>query len=175
MRKTSLNDLFRFKFYRPYLARVENSLKSLERKIQAYNQLHILTTIYNHSYGVSYIPYLTSMCGVIFVQGVIILIRLAYLNNFLITSCGALCILCCGMILLLITTLTSSVHENSSNFVNHINSTSAKGKLEKRLVYSLKVVSVKSGQFYEIRKNTCLTALGMLVNVSGSMLMSINF
>ncbi len=115
------------------------------------------------------------MCGVIFVQGVIILIRLAYLNNFLITSCGALCIICCGIVLLVITTLTSSVHESSLTFVEHIYSTSAKGKLERRLVNCLLVVSVNSGQFYEIHRNTCLTALGMLVNISGSMLMSIHF
>lgn len=150
---------FYFIFCSSSLFRGENSIKSLKLKTLADNQIRILTTIYNNSYGVSYIPYITSLCGIVFVQGVIILIKLAYLNNFLITSCGALCIICCGMTLLIVTTLTSGVHKNSSIFVNHIYSTSIRGKLERCLVNSLKVVSVKSGNFYEIHRNTCLTAL----------------
>lgn len=161
--------------FRSCLFREFSSVKLLERKAQAYNQLRILTTIYNNSYGVSYIPYITSLCGMVFVQGVIILIKLAYLNNFLITSCGVLCMMCCGMVLLIVTTLTSGVHKNSLQFVHHICCNSARGTNERCLINSLKVVSVKSGNFYEIHRNTCLTALGMLANISGSMLLSIQF
>ncbi len=117
---------------------------------------------------------MTSICGVLFVQSVIVLIKLAYLQNYLITSCGLLGMICFGMVLLVVITLNSSVHENSSDFFTHIHSTSVGGKLGRRLIHALKVVSVKSGNFYEIRRNTCLTALGIMTNTSASMLLYIN-
>lgn len=46
-------------------------------------------------------------------------------------------------------------------------------KLSRRLLRAFKVEAVKSGGFYELTKLTCLTVLGLISNMTGSVLMSI--
>ncbi|CAL8145189.1 unnamed protein product [Orchesella dallaii] len=122
-----------------------------------------------------YVPYISSATGFGFVQGIFMTVRMAYMANVIITGLGILCILICGSILLVVTTIAGTINEQSLMFVRHVKGKGYRGSLGRRIVRAFKIVSVKSGNLYEVKRLTSLTVLGMLANVSGSVLLSIHF
>lgn len=147
---------------------------SLQQKLMSYQKFRVLVTVYNNSLGSYYVPPLTTLAGILSISGLFMAIKLAHLKNFIVTVCGILTFVSCGSILAIITTLCGCVHSNCQKLVIHVNNFGYKGSLERRVLRSFKVEAVKSGNFYEIRKVTSLTVLGMVSNVAGSALLSVS-
>ncbi|CAL8145192.1 unnamed protein product [Orchesella dallaii] len=147
----------------------------LQQKLSIYQQLTVLYTLYNDSFGTHYIPFISSATGTGVVQGIFMTIKMAYLANVFITGLGILCFTVCGSVLMLVTTLTAGIHEQSSQFLCHIKAHGYRGKCARRIVRAIHVVTVRSGSLYDIKRITTLTVLGMLANVSGSALLSFHF
>lgn len=153
-------------------------LREFLEDLQIYSKLRILTTMYNKSFGTLYIPPVKTMLGMIIVQSVFITIRLTGkakdMNGTLILfGFGSTCVLIGTGILFMLTTFTAMVHTYSTKLWRNLKGrVTARRKYTGRLLASFKVEAVKSWNFYEIRKVTCLTVLEILMNVTTSALLS---
>ncbi|CAL8145180.1 unnamed protein product [Orchesella dallaii] len=151
------------------------TFSEMYQNYKSYNQLRLLLSLYNNTFGRLYIPYVTSCFGTICVLGVFVSIKLAYLRDVIIMITGIFSIFFFGPVVLVLTTFTGWIHENSKKVKRHLNSQGQgfSGKLARRILRAVKVVAVKSGNFYDIHKITSLTLLGMLANFSVSLLLSV--
>ncbi|CAL8145183.1 unnamed protein product [Orchesella dallaii] len=87
------------------------------------------------------------------------MVKFAYLKDIIVMAAGLFAIFFFGPVALGLTAFTGYIHGNSEKFRKHLKSNVPSGKLSRRIVRAVKVVSVKSGNFYDIHKMTSLTLL----------------
>lgn len=156
-------------------------LKLLQEDILIYSKLRILTTMFNAVYGAFYISPITGALICIGVEGVFIAVRLSDGgHNLFMVLFGFACGLAGVAILILFTVFMAMVNDFSVKFKRAI----TKGKVvqrrqsyktERRYGRAVRVEAVTSGSFFQVKKVTCLTVLGMMANVTGSVLLSFKF
>lgn len=134
-----------------------------------------MINIFNNIYSCAYYPMINTVMGALTILGIFMALKLVYLKSLLITGFGLVAIICCGVSLVVITTFTATVNEGSVRFQQYLRKQVMfkREKVEQRLLRAYKVESIKCGDYYSIRKITSLALLGMILNVSGSLLISI--
>lgn len=146
----------------------------LEEQLSIYSQLRILTNLYNNVFGRIFIPGLKLTLGVMLVQSVFITVRLAPQGGFIVLAFGFLGGLAIGFILLMFIGFTALVNEYSKRFSKYIKRKEGSyTKYGRSLIKAYKIVAVSSGSMYNIEQITCLTVLGIISNVTGSVLISV--
>lgn len=147
--------------------------RNLRQDLQTYSNLRILSTLYSETFGNTFVPTLFSMLATMVILGMLLGIRLSH-NDPVIITLGLSLWICGSAVLILFSTFTSMVHEYSKKLEKNLKQRrcTLRSKEARRLVKAFKVEVVRSGCFYPIRRNTCLTMLGLLANVAGSMLIS---
>ncbi len=152
-----------------------SKLKVLQGHMFIYSKLRILTSIFNNVFGMRYIPSMKTFCGLMISGAVFISVRLAPKSNFLVGIFGVtmavLGIICLVMFIL----FTAMVNEYSVRFGEYLKKGAFQGKLGRRIVRSFREEAVRSGEYYKIKRITCITVLGMISNMCGSMLISVKF
>lgn len=145
----------------------------LTEKVFIYRKLRILTTVFNNVFGMTYIPASKTMMGLMISGSVVVSVRLAPRSHMLVglfgVSMGLIGIACMSMFII----FTAMVNEYSLKFKNHLNCGEFYGNQARRVLRAFRVEAVKSGGFYAIQRNTCLTVLGLIANMCGSILISV--
>lgn len=149
-----------------------SKLDRLQDQMLIYSKLRILTAIYNNVYGALYVPSVKSCCAMIIVMSVFISIRLAPVSSPLVGIFGALCTFMCAFGMTIFIMFMAMVNEFSVKFGKYLKRVPKNGAFARRLVRSFREEAVKSGQFYNIQRITCLTVLGLTSNMCGSALIS---
>ncbi len=138
-----------------------------------YRKLRIVTGLYNEVFGNVFVSPFKANLGLGIVASVFNLVRLSSVSPVILVF-GALICLCCTGVLVVFISFMSMVNQYSiklgARFGGGGLTLSKEGR---RLARSFKVESVKSGIFYDIKKITCLTFLGMVGNLAGSVLISL--
>lgn len=143
-----------------------------------YSKLRILSTLYNNSYGMYYVPLLKANISMLMVLGALLSIRLADKqkdDKFAFILCGAFFFGFTGAIIIAFISFAAMVHQSSVKlkiFLQRQNK--GLGKLNRCLMKNFKIEAVSSGGMYDIEKFTCVTVLGFLSNLIASALMSFN-
>jgi len=150
------------------------SRTQLYSKLLAYQQLRILIALFNNTFGFYYIPYITTAFGLMFIIGMFMVVKLTFLKSFIVVALGGISIVFCGIFISLLTALAGSVHSSSRKFLRNLKSQQHKGNFSKCVMKAVKIMAVKSGCLYEIHMETSLTLLGLLVNISGSLMLSVS-
>ncbi len=132
-----------------------------------------MINLFNSIYSSAYYPMMNTVMGSLTVLGIFMALKLY--GNLFIAGFGLASILCCGVTLVVITTFTATVNDSSLRFEQYLRKQVMlkQGKVENRLLRAYKVESIMCGRYYSVRKITSLTLLGMILNVSGSLLISI--
>lgn len=139
-----------------------------------YNQLRIMITMFNNAYSSAYYPMVNTVLGTLTILGVFMALKLLYLKSVLITGFGIMTIFCCGILLVVITSLTATVNENSTQYRQFlIKDKVYSQQFARKHLKAYKLMSIRCGEYYDIRKITSLTLLGMVINIAGSLLISI--
>ncbi len=144
----------------------------LQDQMLIYSKLRILTTMYNNVFGALYVPSVKSCCAMVIVMSVFISIRLAPVSSPLVGIFGVLCTFLCTSGVTMFIMFMAMVNEYSVKFGKYLKRTPKNGSFERRLVRSFREEAVNSGQFYQIKRVTCLTVLGLISNMCGSALIS---
>lgn len=169
----------------------------LEAQLRIYTKLRVITTIFNSVFGKVYIPLMKTLLGTMIVQSAFITVRLADRTGWFVTVFGVSVAFIVIISLSLFITFTALVHAYSSKFHDYLKRKSAWGSMlrsrsrsnmrtgtekkslvlerqwNKVLMNGFRVEAVKSGSFYQIQRETCLTVLGLLGNICGSALISV--
>lgn len=149
-----------------------NGLVKLQNTLFIYSKLRILTTIFNSVYGTLYVPPVKSLFGSTIILTTLLAIRLATKDDVAVRVCGVSMFFCVTAILTIFITFTAMVNEWSRKLENFLRKRQEveifSSKLSRRLLRAFEVEAVKSGGFYEITKLTCLTVLGLISNMTGS-------
>lgn len=158
----------------------KSSLAKLQETMLIYSKLRILTTTYNTLYGALYVTPIKSMFGSMIILSALLSIRLATRDDMAARVCGiSMFVLVTGIVIVFLT-FTAMVNEWSINLENFLRQKYGRGegmlssrKFSRRLLRSFKAEAVKSGNFYNIKRLTCLTVLGLYSNMTASVLMSV--
>lgn len=153
---------------------LNDNTRSLRNDLFVYSKLRILATVYNSTFGRFYVPNMLNTFAFFFVQGIFIAVRLSKGDIFILLFGMSTCIGCAGTMCLL-TTFMAMVHNNSLKMWRDLRGRTGalQGREGRRLVRSYKVEAVRNTSFHEIKRVTCLTMLGLVANISGSLLISI--
>ncbi len=140
-----------------------------------YNQLRIMITMFNNAYSSAYYPMVNTVFGTLTILGIFMAFKLLYLESVLVTGFGIVSLFCCGVLLIVITALTATVNESSTQLRCLLvrQDKIFQQKVGQKLLKAYKLTSIRCGKYYEIRKITSLTLLGMVINMAGSLLISI--
>lgn len=115
------------------------------------------------------------LMGYITVQSVFITVRLskeARMDTRTLSLFGSTAVVA-PVIILVFTTFMAMVHQYSEKlFWNLKGSPMGRNSVGKRLLKAYKVEAVKSANFYPIRRMTTVAFLGMIFNLTGSILIS---
>lgn len=149
------------------------SEKVFQEKLLIYSKLRILTTVFNDVYGMTFIPMTKTIMGILLAGSIFITVRLAPRSGLLIGMFGGCCAVVCVVIQTMFIIFTAMVNEYSVKFRLYARSNGFSGKWAKRALKAYKVEAVKSGEFYNIQRITCLTVMGMISNLCGSILISV--
>lgn len=152
---------------------IQQNTGSLLEQMFIYSKLRILTTVFNQVYGKLYIPFIKSFMGMMISAGVLISVRLAPKSDLLVGIFGFTIVTSCTIVMALFISFTAMPNEYSEKFYKFLKKRKFHGAVGRRLVRAYKVEAVLSGDFYKITRMTCLTVLGLLSNLCGSMLISI--
>lgn len=152
---------------------IQPSTGSLLEQMFIYSKLRILTTVFNQVYGKLYIPFIKSFMGMMISAGVLISVRLAPKSDPLVGIFGFTIVTSCTIVMALFISFTAMPNEYSEKFYRYLKKRKFHGAVGRRLVRAYKVEAVLSGDFYKITRMTCITVLGLLSNLCGSMLISI--
>lgn len=155
----------------------QRSLKLLQEQLLIYSKLRIVTTLYNDVYGKLYVPSLKAILGIMLVQSVFISVRLSGLggaSGMLVTMFGIAGVVISIVVIPLFVGFMAMVNEFSKRFLRYLRKRGHfHGEIGRRLVRSYRIQAVRSGGMYTIEKLTCLTVLGLISNLCGSVLISI--
>ncbi len=153
----------------------QRPLKLLQEQMLIYSKLRIVTTLYNDVYGKLYVPSLKAILGIMLVQSVFISVRLSGTggtSGMLVTTFGIAGVVISIVVIPLFVGFMAMVNEYSKRFLGFLRKR-GHGELGRRLVRSYRIEAVRSGGMYTIEKLTCLTVLGLISNLCGSVLISI--
>jgi len=100
-------------------------------------------------------------------------IGMPHLNSFILKAFGTGVIFCCASALVIMTSFMGCVHQESTKYLRYLKRNKVPDKMSMKVLRSIKIESVECGSFYEVRKITSLTLLGMITNISGSLLISL--
>lgn len=160
------------KFHKGVTSR--HPLRNLEENLLVIKKLKIIIAVYNNVYGILYVPSMSSLLCAMTVLNVFITIRLSSRGGPLVTGFGVCCIIAALIATPLFIESNALVHQSSVKYKLHLSRQNAcKTALGRRLYKSISTDSVKCGRFYDVRKITCLTFLGLIANVCGSALISV--
>lgn len=146
----------------------------LRSDLFVYSKLRILTTVYNSTFGRVYVPNMLNIIACFFVLGIFVAVRLSKGDAFILLFGVSVCVGCAGTMCLLVTFM-AMVHDNSEKMWRDLRGRTGAlhGSEGRRLMRAYKVEAVRNASFHEIKRITCLTILGLVANVSGSLLISI--
>lgn len=153
-------------------------MTKLHEDLLIYSKLRVLTTMYNNVFGQMYISPITTALSITIMQAVIIAVRLTNGGeNLFLVAFGITVAVVCASILVIFMVFMAMVNEYSLKLKRNIlkREIVQRNALARKLVKSFKVEAVKSGNLYPVKKLTCLTLLGMLANMTGSLLISVEF
>lgn len=156
--------------------KVTSSKLLLEKHMLIYSMLRIITELYNNVFGPILVPGATSVMGAMIALSIFVCVRLAGKGGPLVALFGISGGFCVAGVLIVFVTFLAMVHDYSTKFWQWLRKNkdkSFRGTLGRRLVMSYKVVAVSSGGMYKIQRTTCLTVLGLVSNVSASVLIAI--
>lgn len=154
--------------------KLDISTTALRRDLLNYSKLRLLTTLYNATYGRTYIPMLLTLLATMIIFGVFLTIRLSRGDPIILMLGLTLWIMCSG-IMIMLTSFMAMVDQYSVKMKRDVKGRrgTLQGKEARQLVKATRVEAVQSGSFFPIRRYTCLTMLGLLANVTGSLLISV--
>ncbi len=148
--------------------------KRLEEQFVIYSQLRILKNLYNNVFGKIFIPGLKLTLGIMVVQSVFVTVRLASKEGLVVLALGILGGIVQSVVLLMFIGFTALVNDYSKQLLMYIRRNEGLyTKYGRLLMKSYKIIAVTSGGMYNIEQVTCLTVLGIISNVCGSVLISI--
>ncbi len=147
--------------------------KRLDNQILIYSKLRILTNIYNEVFGVVFVPGFVSCFGIMVIQSAFQTIKLTGKGGgSLVLSFG----LAAGgfqiVMLIIFVGFTAMVHEYSCKFGIYLQRIGKyQSSLGRRKIRAIKLIAISCGGMFDIKRITCLTMLGLISNVCGSLLM----
>lgn len=148
----------------------------IPKAVSTYNKLRIVTVQMNNTYCCIYYPVVNSVVGAMTIEAIFMTVKFIDLDNLFIRGFGIVAIVTGGLFLVLVTAFTASVNETALQFHKFLRQSVLivnVNKVMHKIFRSVRVESLKCGEYYEIRKVTCLTLLGIVTNVAGSLLISI--
>lgn len=154
--------------------RGENNLEKLHKDYVIYTKLRVLTKHFNRIFQHAYIPPFQLISAILFVQGIFIVTELSSGNPMVLTF-GLSLTMCCILLVGTFVNFMAMVHDNSKKLLMDFQAREIaprRRKFATRIIKAFKVEAVKSGNFYDIKKVTCLTYFGLLSNMAGSILIS---
>lgn len=153
-------------------------LKLLQEDILIYSKLRIVTTLFNNVYGELYIAPITTALVIFVVEGAYMAVRFTNgeETNLFLACFGSAVALGSAGVLVIFTVFMAMVHDFSLKFGENIGRRVIvqRSKVGQRYAKAVRVEAVTSGNFYQVRRITCLTVLGFVANVTGSVLISFN-
>lgn len=151
-----------------------DNTRRLRSDLLVYSKLRILATVYNSTFGRLYVPNILNSFAFFFIQGIFMAVRLSKEDAFILLF-GVSLSIGCGGTLTLLTTFMAMVHDNSLKIRRDLRGRrgALRGEEGRRLVRSFKVEAVHNASFNDIKRVSCLTMLGLVANISASLLISI--
>lgn len=137
---------------------------------QIYHQLSILIIIYNNVFGKEHVPVVKTALGAIAVVCVFMSVRLSSLSFAGIFGLAMVPVSIAS--LAIFTLFNSMVYESSNAFRMFLRAKEYKTKQAQTMVSSMKLVAVRSGNFYEIRRESCLVTLDIVANICATVLIA---
>lgn len=173
--KTSIHKILERQL-KPATTSVQRSLRYLQEDMRTYSKLRILTTLYNSIYGDLYVfPFKMLMATCLVLMATITVTSARQGGHSFLLLFGALCNSLCTTFLIVFTTFMAMVNEYSVKLLKNLRTRRECQAtcLGRRLIKSFKVEAVRSGNFYGIQRISCLTLLGLISNLIGSVLISL--
>lgn len=166
-----------FTNHRLYLASAgeRHQKKSFYTALHSYSKLHLLSTLYNQSVGEYFLSQFKTTTAVSCVASAFILVKLIGLGDFTITCLSIGCAFVFVGTFSVMTNFCSRVHEDSVQLRLFLLSRIAPGREPRRRMECYKVIGVKIGSFFLVRRVTPLTMLAMISNTTMTALISVNF
>lgn len=154
---------------------LEKNIKAKGDRIReillVYRMLRLICGLYNVIFGEIYVCPFKTLIGACIVVYVVVCLRLAN-TNIIILGFGVSMLIVCGILLIVILDFMAMVNSYSLKLKSNLKMRFTLSPEARRMVRSFKVEGVKSGDFYVIKKITCLSFLGMVGNLTGSVLIS---
>lgn len=146
-------------------------LSRLREDMLIYSKLRVLTTAYNDIWGMVYVGQFKSLLAACIVEFTFIAVRLPHDPLILLVGISTAGI--CVAVLAVLITFFAMVNEYSLKLKEDLLSRKlGKIKEARRIINAFRVEAVKCGNFYIIKRMTCLTVLALISNLTGSVLIS---
>lgn len=158
------------------MAGKKNKEKAFASMLKAYSKLRLLSTMYNEILGQTFLSRFKYASGMCCVSMSFVFVKMVSSGDFFVIGLSGGSMITIVTIFFLMAQYCSKVHADSCELRKYLMSQKLPGKLALgKEMRSYKVIGVKIGSFYVIRRGTPLTLLAMVSNTTMSLLMSINF
>lgn len=149
--------------------------KRVTEVIKAYKNLELLSSRYNESLGSYFLARFNSATALSIIASAFLFVKLFSLNDIFISG---LSFVCSTVLLTTFTTLTifcSTVQVDSHRLHRTLLATKTTSKTLARDFNRFRIIGVKCGNFFLVKRGTLLTMLAMISNATMSLLVSIHF
>lgn len=149
--------------------------KTIMDALRAYSKLELLSSLYNESIGRYFLSRFNTTTAVSSIASAFLFVKLFSLHDIFITGMS----LGCGAILM--TTFTSlaifcsRVHTDSNRLRRTLLKKRVPSTALNKQFKCYKVIGVKIGSFFLVKRGTPLTMLAMISNTTMSLLISVHF
>lgn len=145
----------------------------MEKFLLAVLKLRILLGMYNKTLGKYFLPHFNATVGVTTVGSLILLVK--FIWNPLILVFSGIFLMITGGNLFILVVLCERVHSLGNELYKILLGKYRGRKLIRKQLDSASIPSVEVGSFYEIRRGTSLTVLGIIFIITTNLLISLSF
>lgn len=166
--KHAIKNIVNAKFYN---LTCKNAQNQIQECMLIYRKLRILCGLYNSVYGKMFVAPFKSVIAIAIVESVVVMFRIAGNDLMLVLFSISMFTISVALLFLFIEFL-AMVNEYAIKLEKFLKAKFTLSKLACRMVRSFKVEAVKSGDFYLVKKLTCLTFFAFVGNLTSSFLIT---
>lgn len=150
---------------------------NVQNSIRFYSELRVISTVFNATFGRTYLPNAQIYLAFLVCSGIFIAVKLTDSGYWFLRIMGVNCSISSSIILVVFIAYLAMVSETSLRFRSSLKQSQIMQhtKEMRKLFQKVKVESITIGNFYIVEQITCLTGLGILSNICGSLLITIQF